>query len=58
MENETDSDCDDDAVVPQVVHGVHDMRVANGASNMTTTVALEQNIFRDFLGISGVGVRM
>ena len=30
------------------------MRVANGASNMTTAVALEQNIFRDFLGISGV----
>ena len=25
MENETDGDCDDDAGVPQVVDGVHDM---------------------------------
>ena len=30
------------------------MRVANGACNMTTAVALEQNIFREFLGLSGV----
>ena len=32
--------------------------VANGACNMTTAVALEHNIYREFLGISGVNVRM
>ena len=35
-----------------------DMRVANRACNMTTAVALEQNTYREFLGISGVNVRM
>ena len=30
------------------------MRVANGACNLTTAVALEQNLFRELLGISGV----
>ena len=34
------------------------MRVANGACNMTTAVALEQNIYRDYLGISGMNVSM